>query len=209
MPTGRGEALENPLGLMFVKPRCGRPGDHGAQLVHGDRVPGPYFQVRNGDLLMSRLTLSRWMPWLMVAALLVPVAGPAQSAERVMSANGTSWVSGGVGADSLQRLKALEPQFNLKLVFTLVEGNYLSDVRVTIANGAGKTLVTHAADGPLLLVKLPAGQYQVNADYAGKTQARKVVIREGRLHTEYLRWHGNPQTDFPLPPERAGGDAAK
>lgn len=145
----------------------------------------------------------------MVAALLVPVAGPAQSAERVMSANGTSWVSGGVGADSLQRLKALEPQFNLKLVFTLVEGNYLSDVRVTIANGAGKTLVTHAADGPLLLVKLPAGQYQVNADYAGKTQARKVVIREGRLQTEYLRWHGNPQTDFPLPPERAGADAAK
>ena len=122
--------------------------------------------------------------------------------EKVSTQNGVSFISGGIGMDSEERLKAREKEFNLKLVFTLVEGNYVADVGVTIKNAAGKTMVEHVADGPFFMAKLPAGAYSVTAAYEGKTQTRKVSVRDGRLHTEHIRWPSNPETDFPLPPEK-------
>jgi hypothetical protein len=47
--------------------------------------------------------------------------------------NGVTFVSGGIGSASQEQLGAHEKEFNLKLVFTLVEGNYLSDVSVRLA----------------------------------------------------------------------------
>lgn len=142
-----------------------------------------------------------------LAAVILALAAAVQAApENVISRNGVSYVSGGIGADSQQRLKALEAEFNLKLVFTLVEGNYVSDVNVAIKDAKGKTLIEHVADGPFLLARLPAGKYTVSAIYEGKTQARRISVKGGRLQTEYLRWPGNPETDFALPPEHRQPD---
>lgn len=139
--------------------------------------------------------------WVILVALAAAMQVPAQAApERVISRNGVTLVSGGIGVESQQRLNALEPQFNLKLVFALVEGNYVSDVGVTVSNGAGKVLVEHVADGPFLLMKLPAGRYSLAAEYGGQRRQLQVTVRDGRLHTEYVRWASNPATDFPLPP---------
>lgn len=137
----------------------------------------------------------------LAAAILVMAAVVQAAPENVISRNGVSYVSGGIGADSQQRLKALEPEFSLKLVFTLAEGNYVSDVNVAIKDARGKTLIEHVADGPFLLAKLPVGKYTVSAIYEGKTQIRQISVKGGRLQTEYLRWPGNPETDFALPPE--------
>lgn len=123
--------------------------------------------------------------------------------------NGVTFVSGGIGSASQEQLKAYEKEFNLKLVFTLVEGNFLADVGVTIKNAAGKTLVEHLADGPYFLAKLPAGKYSVSAVYEGKVLTRQVSARDGRLHTEHLRWPGNPGTDFALPPASMREDGKK
>ncbi|MDP1717732.1 MAG: hypothetical protein Q8L40_06615, partial [Burkholderiales bacterium] len=120
------------------------------------------------------------------------------SPEKVFVKNGVSYVSGGVGVDSEERLKAREKEFNLKLVFTLVEGNYLADIAVAIKDGGGKTVIEHVADGPFFMAKLPAGTYAVSAVYEGKTQTRKVAVRDGRLRTEYLRWPSNPKQDLPV-----------
>ena len=98
---------------------------------------------------------------------------------------------------------AREKEFNLKLVFTLVEGNYLADVDVTVKDAKGKTMIRHVADGPFFMAKLPAGTYSVTAVYEGKGQTRKVTVREEKLRTEYIRWPSNPKTDFPLPRESA------
>lgn len=144
----------------------------------------------------------RHIGWLGLAAMAFATLAMAQTApEKVITQNDVSYISGGIGIDSQERLTAREKEFNLKLVFTLVEGNYLADVGVTIKNAAGKTVIEHVADGPFFMAKLPAGAYSVTAAYGGKTQTRKVSIRADRLRTEYLRWPSNPKTDFPLPPE--------
>jgi hypothetical protein len=124
--------------------------------------------------------------------------------EKVFERNGVSYVSGGVGVDSEERLKAREKEFNLKLVFSLVEGNYLADVGVTIKDGAGKTVIEHVADGPFFMARLPAGNYVVMATYEGKAQTRKIRVGN-QLRTEYLRWPANPQPDFTLLRDGAGG----
>jgi hypothetical protein len=108
------------------------------------------------------------------------------------------YVAGGVGADEMERMKARESEYNLKLVFTLVEGNYVSDVAVVIKDKAQNPVLVLFAPGPLVLAKLPPGAYSVEATYGASTQTRQVEVRE-RLRTEYLRWPSDPEADFPSP----------
>ncbi len=144
----------------------------------------------------------QWMRWLGLAAMMVAGLGVAQMpAEKVLTRGGVSFVAGGIDVASQERLKAIEKEFNLKLVFTLVEGNYVADVGITVKDAAGKSVIQHVADGPFFMAKLPAGTYSVSAVYDGKTQTRKIAVRDGRLRTDYLRWPSKPGIDFPLPPE--------
>lgn len=104
-------------------------------------------------------------------------------------------VSGGIGEGEQQQLLARQREYNLKLVFTLNEGNYIADVNVAVKDKSGKTVLEDIAGGPFFLAKLPAGQYSVAATYDGKTVTRKVSVGGG-LHTEQFRWAANPQVDF-------------
>ena len=133
----------------------------------------------------------------LVVTVLIAAAG-AMATERAAAArNEFPVVSGGVGQESLARLQAREKDFNLKLVFALVEGNYLADVGVTVSDAAGRVLIDHVTEGPIFLARLPAGAYLVIARYEGRIQTRKVSLHSERLHTEYLRWPGDPKVDFP------------
>lgn len=137
----------------------------------------------------------------MVAALLVGLAVQSMAAERVPARQNVPVISGGVGAESMARLQVLEKEFNLKLVFALVEGNYVADVGVTIRDASGRAVVEHVTDGPILLTRLPAGTYTVEARYGRQSQTRKLSVRGDRLQTEYLRWSSDPKVDFPGPAE--------
>lgn len=129
------------------------------------------------------------------AALATGFNVAARAADQPVS---LSYISGGVGVDSQERLNARAGEFNLKLVFTLVEGNYLADVNVVLTDAKGGKIVEHLADGPFFLVKLPAGQYSVAATYEGKTVTRKLQVGARGLRTEYFRWPSNPETDLPV-----------
>jgi hypothetical protein len=111
---------------------------------------------------------------------------------------GIPYVAGGIGANEQDRLNERASDFNLKLVFTLKEGNYLADVNVPVKDHQGRTSVQDVAGGPFFFARMPAGQYTVAATYDGRTVTRKVNLGNG-LHTEYLRWPSNPLTDDPGP----------
>lgn len=139
--------------------------------------------------------------WGWMAAVMALLAGlgaaPAGAAEAPAS-GGVSFVSGGVGENSIAALKARENEFNLKLVLTLTEGNYLADVGVRVTDASGKTVIEHVTDGPIFMARLPRGSYTVTATYNGTTQTRKVTVGE-RLQTAYLRWPSEPGRDVTLP----------
>lgn len=128
---------------------------------------------------------------LVSSAFLLSAQLPTASAQGdaiVRKAGGVSYVSGGVGTDSIDRLNSLAGDFNLKLVFALKSGAYVSDVGVVIADAAGKTLLDTTSNGPWFLARLPAGNYQVVATLAGNAVKRRVAVGAAKLTTLDLRW---------------------
>ena len=124
---------------------------------------------------------------LLGAALLVPVAS-ANSDAIVQTAGGVSYVSGGGGRESSDRLSSLAGDFNLKLVFALKSGSYVSGVKVTIADASGKMLLGTTSEGPWFLARLPPGNYQVVASFAGKSEKRSIAVGAEKLKTIDFRW---------------------
>ena len=81
----------------------------------------------------------------------------------------------------MDRLSSLTKDFNLKLVFAMKSGDYVSDVKVTIADTAGKTLLNTTSEGPWFLTKLPVGNYQIVATFAGNAEKRTVAVGAEKL----------------------------
>lgn len=126
---------------------------------------------------------------LLASATLVPVAYTADE-EAVHTSGGVSYVSGGVGAASSDRLSALAKDFNLKFVFALKSGDYVSGVDVKIADAAGKMLVDTKSEGPFFLTRLPAGNFKIGATFQGKTESRTITVGAEKLKTIDFRWSG-------------------
>jgi hypothetical protein len=97
-------------------------------------------------------------------------------------------LSGGVGIESGDELRPQQANFNLKFVFTLMEGDYVADVEVKIADAGGKVVVEQTTDGPIFMARLPAGNYVATLTYEGVAQTRKLALREKGLRTEQVRW---------------------
>ena len=106
----------------------------------------------------------------------------------IHSAQGIAYVSGGVGAESIAKLQALVGDFNLKLVFALTAGDYLSGIRVVVTDKTGKMLLESTSEGPWFLLHLPIGDYQVGATFAGISMVRQVVVGAATRQTVDFRW---------------------
>ena len=124
---------------------------------------------------------------LLCSSTLAPLAIAADG-PMVRTENGISHVSGGVGEESAKELGAITKDFNLKLVFVLQSGNYVSDVRVNIMDAAGKTLLETTSEGPFLLARLPKGKYQIVATLSGITIKHQIVVGTAPLSTLHFRW---------------------
>ena len=103
-------------------------------------------------------------------------------------ANGSApAVSGGVSLNARDTLRGSESNANVKLVFALNTGNYVSDVQVKVTDSAGRTVIEDTSNGPWLLARLPNGSYTANATYNGHTVTQKFSVGKG-LRTAQFRW---------------------
>lgn len=89
--------------------------------------------------------------------------------------NGIAYVTGGVGQDEVDALRAAASKYNLRMTFASHSGEYLSDVDVTIRSAVAQPVLTVRTNGPFLYARLPAGQYRIDARYGGAEQRRSVV----------------------------------
>ena len=104
-------------------------------------------------------------------------------------ANGSApAVSGGVSLNARDTLRGSESNANVKLVFALNTGNYVSDVQVKVMDRSGRTIIEDTSNGPWLLARLPAGSYTANATYNGSTVTQKFTVGGKGLRTAQFRW---------------------
>ena len=96
-------------------------------------------------------------------------------------------ISGGVSLNARDTLRGSESNANLKMVFALNTGNYVSDVQVKVMDSAGRTVIEDTSNGPWLLARLPAGSYTANATYNGHAVTQKFSVGKG-MRTAQFRW---------------------
>ena len=105
------------------------------------------------------------------ALLSLPGIGAAD-VQQGISDKGVQFLAGGVGEDSRDEILRQGQDYNLKLVFAQKDGAYLADVRVSVDDARGATLLDAKSSGPLLLARLPPGTYRVSASLDGNGKVR-------------------------------------
>lgn len=97
-------------------------------------------------------------------------------------------VSGGVSLNARESLRSQTPEHNVKMVFALNTGNYLSDVHVKVTDRSGKAVIDDVSNGPWLFAKLPAGSYTATATYNGKAVTHRFSVGKSGVRTAHFRW---------------------
>lgn len=113
-------------------------------------------------------------------ALMTPPATGDGRAPRseVTVINGIALLNGGANIDDAQYLKSRGAEFPLQFVFSGRGGEYGVADKVTIRNGDREVLTVPDA-GPYLMLKVPAGRYNVEATFKGVVEKRTVVVGKG------------------------------
>lgn len=114
--------------------------------------------------------------------------------EEVVGPN-LKYMAGGVG---LEERNAMESQgakgYDLKLVFAITKGNYLSNVDVKINDQTGKPVISAESNGPWFYADLPKGNYTVVANHEGEQKTQKVTVNGG-LQRVVFHWKQDQSTE--------------
>ncbi len=110
-------------------------------------------------------------------------------------------VSGGVSVNARDNLRSQVPPHNVKMVFALNTGNYLSDVDVKVTDRSGKVVIQDVSNGPWLYAQLPPGSYTATATYNGSAKTHRFSVGKSGVRTAQFRWPASVE-------QQAGGSAA-
>lgn len=115
-------------------------------------------------------------------------------------AHGIDYVTGGIGAEEVESITAMKPNFNLYILFSEGKvGRVIDDVDVTILDAQQRTVFSLQHAAPRLLLNLPSGRYQVVAQYQGSVQ-RAYFSHDAKRHQRIiLNWKNKIDEDTPEP----------
>lgn len=110
-----------------------------------------------------------------LAAAAALAAGTNVSALEIASNGQFEWACGGAGAEERQHMKLLETEATAALMFvTEGRGGYLADVDFVIRDGNGQAVLSGRSDGPVCLLRMPAGRYKVEASLDGSRRTANI-----------------------------------
>lgn len=104
-----------------------------------------------------------------------------------------SYVSGGIGEGEAARFEAAFSHYPLIVQLYETQGGkrvYTANALVTITDHSGKTVLEQHANGPFMLVRLPAGEYEVSASLKGHHLPK---------HHIHITDSGHAKTQFTFP----------
>jgi hypothetical protein len=107
-------------------------------------------------------------------------------------ANKIAYISGGVGTEESTAIEMESKQWPLMLQFSQINekgwGAWISGVQVKIINGDKQEIFSAICDGPMMLINLVPGQYEVISIYEGRAQTLPAVIQAKKPQKLSIFW---------------------
>lgn len=122
------------------------------------------------------------------AALALMLVMNAQAGPQTSDVAAIHYISGGVGDEELEVLEVEKVNKSLKMVFTTLDGSFLADIAVLVLDRNKNALLSTNSEGPIMMLDLPPGNYQIQATYALETISKNVIAESNRLNTVYFRF---------------------
>ena len=132
-----------------------------------------------------------------VLALGLLAATPARTATNpdlppIIARGAVAYMSGGISPGQESAMQQEATAYPLELRF-LESGRAYGGpayVPVKIRSHSGQVVLDSSSDGPLMLAKLPDGQYSVSARYGGETEVLRADVNHGEHCTLVFDWKG-------------------
>ena len=106
---------------------------------------------------------------------------------------GVSYITGGVGEEESTAILAEAKQWPLLLELSQLEngrGIWIFGAKIKILNTKNQIVFDAQADGPYILINLPAGDYLVEGAYEGVVQKRSISVKPALPQKVNLFWKG-------------------
>jgi hypothetical protein len=144
---------------------------------------------RHWPRVFFAFSFAAFLPWIFAGSTSAQMStkNPPQIT-RGVTEEGFAYMTGGVGTDEREIMRSWEEDYNVKLAFAEMSGVYLSDVELWIEKD-GREMVHATSNGPWFYIKLPPGEYTVEANYEDETkQIKNLQVAEGHRVTRLVHW---------------------
>ena len=112
----------------------------------------------------------------------------ANELEAGVTNQGLHYFVGGVGVDERAVMERQFGHYPLRVEVAEKSGAYIVDVGVSLFDEQGELLLEVQMEGPVLLVDLQPGTYQLKASYGMQSQSRKLTVSAGKQTKTTFLW---------------------
>lgn len=117
------------------------------------------------------------------------------SMPQPVTADGITYLSGGIGKEEADYINARVRRYDLALYFVEQKtGKYLADVDLEIQDRSGNVVISKMIEGPIFLAKLPRGRYKIVATESGREKQRYTRINGKGVVRLVFHWPSQPET---------------
>jgi len=129
---------------------------------------------------------------LLATSMFAPQAASADPLPPARTQGQVEYIAGGVGKDESDAMKQANADYPLLIEFASTsrgqadgngKGEFIAGADVAIRDASGDEILHTQVNGPLLLVRVPPGQYSVDANWQGVHKESRVdVTAAGHKH---------------------------
>jgi len=101
---------------------------------------------------------------------------------EIMKSGTIRYINGGISDEELTQVKAQANHYNMHIMLSAPQGEYISNVRLRVLAEDASTLLDVAEAGPYLYAQLPAGKYTLettNPGEAANSISFEITARNG------------------------------
>jgi len=111
----------------------------------------------------------------------------ADTLPAVQQSGDVTYITGGIGDEERDALKAVKQDYNLRILSAGVQGAYVGDAHIIISDNKGQELL-NTNGGPIFYAKLPNGHYAVSEERHEETKKQSIVISASKPTDITFRW---------------------